>query len=255
MKKLIPHFKHWLTQRRPLLNNLRTRLARWLHFPLALPISYFSGLRKTLWWTLKLLLVLTIIIWACNLWIELQTRSQIYTALEQVPVKKVALVLGTVRFLGNGRINRYFQYRIDAAVALYRAGKIKHILVSGDNRTIYYNEPLEMRKALLEQGIPATAITLDYAGFRTLDSVVRAHKVFSLNDFIIVSQGFHNQRALFISQFYGIQAIGFNAQDVSLTEDYKTPVREYFARFKAVLDLYLLKTQPRFLGEKVDIIL
>lgn len=210
-------------------------------------------MKKMLQFIFGLFALITIFIMGCNFWIEQQTKDRLYSDSNAIPSKTVALVLGTVRHLGNGRINRYFQYRIDAAVELYKAGKVKHILVSGDNRFKYYNEPIEMRKALVAQGVPPDIITLDYAGFRTLDSVVRAQKVFSQDDFIIVSQAFHNERALFICDFYKINAIGFNAKGVPLAEDLKTPLREYLARFRAVLDLYVLNTQPRFLGEKVQI--
>ncbi|MDM8561430.1 ElyC/SanA/YdcF family protein [Candidatus Parabeggiatoa sp. HSG14] len=205
--------------------------------------------------SISILFVLSSIIIGCYFWMVFQAQSRLYSDIDAIPAKKVALLLGTVKRLHHGRINRYFKYRIDAAVQLYKAGKIKHIIASGDNRTRFYNEPKEMKKSLMEEGIPKHAITLDYAGFRTLDSVVRCKKVFLQNDIIIISQKFHNERAIFISDFYDIQAIGFNAKGVSITDDIKTPIREYLARFKAVLDLYFLKTRPKFLGEKVEIII
>lgn len=189
----------------------------------------------------------------CHLWVKFQTQERIYSDIDAIPAKKVALLLGTVKRLRNGYINLYFQYRIDAAVQLYQAGKITHIIASGANHTQYYNEPKDMKQALVAQGIPKHAITLDYAGFRTLDSVVRCKKIFSQSDIIIISQAFHNQRAIFISDYYNIKAIGFNAKDVPFYIDMKTSIREYLARFKAFLDLYVLKTQPRFLGDKVNI--
>ena len=204
-------------------------------------------------WLLLLIILLTMIILASNLWVEYQTKDRLYSDVNAIPAKRVALVLGTSKRLRYRRINRYFKYRIDAVVKLYKAGKIKHIIASGDNRTIYHNEPVDMQKSLMEQGIPKEAITLDYAGFRTLDSVVRCKEIFSQDDIIIVSQAFHNKRAIFISDYYGIKAIGFNARDLSFSEGKKVVLREYFARFKAVLDLYILKTQPKFLGEKVEI--
>ncbi len=213
-------------------------------------------------WVIKVILLgilflftsLTVSIIGCNLWIELQAQDRLYSDINTVPTKKIALLLGTVKRLRHGNINSYFQYRIDATVQLYKAGKVSHILASGSNHTSYYNEPIDMQKALIARGIPAQAITLDYAGFRTLDSVVRCKEIFSQKDnIIIVSQPFHNKRALFISDFYNIQAIGFNAKDVPLRYDIKTPIREYLARFKAVLDLYILNTQPKYLGEKVKI--
>ncbi len=202
---------------------------------------------------LILLILLTPII-GCHFWVKVQTQDRLYSDINAIPKKNVALLLGTGKYLRHGYINRYFQYRINAAVQLYKAGKIKHIIASGDNRTKYHNEPMDMKKSLMARGVPKEAITLDYAGFRTLDSVVRCQKIFSQNDIIIVSQAFHNQRALFIADFYDIKAIGFNARGVPLKNDIKTPIREYLARIKAVLDLYVLKTQPKFLGEKVDVV-
>jgi SanA protein len=188
-------------------------------------------------------------------WVKLQTENRLYSDINQVPTQKIALLLGTVKRLKNGYINRYFQYRIDAAVQLYHAGKITHIIASGSNQTKQYNEPLDMKKALIAGGVPVEAITLDYAGFRTLDSVVRCKEIFSQDKVMIISQAFHNERAIFISDYYGIEAIAFNAQDVPMRDDLKTPIREYLARFKAVLDLYILKTSPKFLGEKVEILI
>ncbi|MCK5717393.1 MAG: YdcF family protein [Thiomargarita sp.] len=217
----------------------------------------FKSLLFLIKFLLSLSFLLVFILITCYLWVEIQTKTQVYSDINDIPTKKVALLLGTAKYLREGRkkgyINRYFKYRIQAVVQLFQSGKIKYIIASGDNRTKYYNEPVEMRKSLIEAGIPKEAITLDYAGFRTFDSIVRCQKVFSQDDIIIVSQEFHNERAIFIANFFGIKAIGFNAQGISLRNDLKTPIREYFARLKAVLDLYVLKTQAKFLGEKVNI--
>jgi len=189
-----------------------------------------------------------------HFWIVQQTSNRLYDDVADIPTKPVGLVLGTSKYVANGRINLYFQYRINAAARLFKAGKVQHLLVSGDNHTKAYNETVDMQQALIAEGVPKTAITLDYAGFRTLDSVVRAKKIFSLDELMIISQAFHNKRALFISDFYGLNAVGFNAQDVVQT-DIKTRLREFLARFKAVLDLYVLDTQPRYLGKQEPIIL
>jgi len=209
--------------------------------------------KKSLNYFLLIAVLLSMAIWASNVWIELQTQGRIFSNINDIPTKKVALLLGVNKYVKTGSINLYYKYRIEAAAQLYKAGKIKHIIVSGDNHTKYYNEPIQMRRSLIEKGIPATAITLDYAGFRTLDSVVRCREVFSQDDVIVVSQAFHNKRAVFISDFYGIKTIGFSAQDVNYQIDMKTQIREYVARFKAVLDLYVLGTQPKFLGTKVNV--
>jgi len=189
----------------------------------------------------------------CNFWIERSTKGQVFNSIEALPNNKVALVLGTSKYIKNGYLNPYFQYRIEAAVALYQAGKVQHLLVSGDNSTASYNEPKQMQQALIAKGVPESAISLDYAGFRTLDSVVRSKEVFGQQRITIVSQAFHNHRALFIANHRKLEAVAYNAKDISLRLGLKTMVREYFARCKAILDIIILNKQPKFLGEEVKI--
>lgn len=177
-------------------------------------------------------------------------KGFIYNEANEVPSTDVALILGTSRYTTQGATNLFFKYRIQAVVKLYKAGKIKHIIVSGDNSVSSYNEPREMRKALVKEGIPYESITLDFAGFRTLDSVVRCKEVFDQDHFIIISQQFHIERALFIAKKFDIHATGFAAQDPPEKYSFKTTVREYFARTMAIIDLYILHTQPKFLGKK-----
>jgi SanA protein len=172
---------------------------------------------------------------------------------DSLPGKKVGLLLGTSKYRPGGAINLYYRYRVEAAVRLFESGKVRFILISGDNATQSYNEPSTFRQDLIQSGIPAERIYLDYAGFRTLDSVVRCKEVFQEDDIIIISQPFHNERAVFIAQHKGLQASGFNAQDVTLRYGWKIQLREVFARVKTMLDLYVLHTQPRFLGEKIEI--
>ena len=144
---------------------------------------------------------------------------------------------------------------MDTAAELYKIGKIDHFILSGDNRSKFYNEPVAMRKALMSRGIPAAAITLDFAGLRTLDSIVRSKEIFGQDKIIIITQPFHSYRALFISRYYKIEAVAVVASEPELEISFKVKIREYFARTKAVLDLYILKTNPRFLGKKEDIII
>jgi len=181
-------------------------------------------------------------------------KKSIYSTVAETPKGyKVALLLGTSRYTIRGTTNLYFKYRIKAAADLYRSGKIKHIIVSGDNRVKNYNEPKQMQIALMALGIPESAITLDYAGFRTLDSVVRSKKVFGQREIIIVSQRFHVERALFIADKYDINAVGFTAQDPPGKYSLKTRIREVFAKTKAVIDLYIINKKPKFLGKKEQI--
>ena len=154
--------------------------------------------------------------------------------------------------LRNGQRNLYFQYRIDATVALYQQGKIEFVLVSGDNSRSSYDEPTDFKNELIRRGIPAKKIYLDYAGFRTLDSVVRAKKIFGLQRLTIISQPFHNQRAIFIAEHEGMQAIGFNAKDISGRYGIRVKLREYLARVKLMLDI-VLGVDPKFLGDPIVI--
>lgn len=190
---------------------------------------------------------------ASNIWVVESTENSIYSSYDSLPSNSVALVLGTSNRLVNGAPNPFFLERIAAAASLYRKGKVSHFLLSGDNRTRFYNEPEEMRKALIKEGIPPTIITLDYAGLRTLDSIVRSKEIFGQNKIIIVTQPFHCYRALFISRYFDIDAVAFLIKGNSIDNSVKVNVREWLARAKAILDLYLLKTAPRHLGSKQPI--
>lgn len=202
-------------------------------------------------WLLGGLLLSILFIIGANVWVVLSTEDKVLTQIDQLQNQDVALVLGTSHLLVDGSPNPFFQNRIYTASLLYKEGKIKHILVSGDNRTRYYNEPAAMRKALMELGIPSEAITLDFAGLRTLDSIVRSKEIFGQNKITIITQPFHSYRALFISRYYGIDAVALVAQEPSQEEKaIKVYLREYLARAKAILDLYVLGTNPKHLGEK-----
>jgi len=185
-----------------------------------------------------------------NVLIERSVADKVYNSTKDIPANKVGLLLGTIKTLSNGNVNLYYKYRINAALELYRAGKIRYVLVSGDNSRAEYDESTTMKNDLVAGGIPESKIFLDYAGFRTLDSVVRSKEVFGQESITCISQQFHNERAIFIAKNKGINAIGYNAKDVSYRYDKKTKFREKLARIKMVLDLIVGK-QPKFLGEKV----
>lgn len=189
------------------------------------------------------------IAWA-NYSIRKESRDFVSYKIADVPETKVALLLGTGKTLSNGMPNAYFYNRIQAAIDLYKSGKIKYILVSGDNSSKDYNEPEDMQLTLMKYGIPKERIVMDHAGFRTLDSVVRAKDIFGQNKLVIISQKFHNERAVFLARKNGMEAFGYNANDVNKYAGLKTNLREYLAKTKVYWDL-LFGVQPKFGGEKI----
>ena len=207
-----------------------------------------------MWWAgLGLIVLFFGLLLAGNWWVVVSTEKNIFTDLRDLPVNPVGLVLGTNSHLTNGMPNPLFDNRMQTAAELYKLGKVAHIIVSGDNRSKFYNEPMEMKRALLKLGIPDSAITLDFAGLRTLDSVVRSKEIFGQNHITIVTQPFHTYRALFISRYFDIEAVALVSPEPGQEPAAKIYFREYFARAKAILDLYVLKTAPRHLGEKEPI--
>ena len=199
-----------------------------------------------------LTLVIIGVIATCNAIINKTTEKQIYSDVNLIPHNRVGVILGTSKYLSSGRLNLYFAHRIDAAVELYKAGKVDFFVASGDNSRKDYNEPLDMKNALVSRGVPESIIFLDYAGFRTFDSIVRMNKIFGQQSFTVISQEFHNQRAIYIANRLGLNVVGFNAQDVALYAGFKTRVREKFARVKVFIDFWVGR-EPRFLGESIEI--
>lgn len=181
-----------------------------------------------------------------------QAEGKTFDDPQELSGKHVALVFGCDDRFQN-RENLYFKYRMEAVAALWHAGKLKFIIVSGDNRSDDYNEPQKMKRALMARGVPADHIACDFAGLRTLDSVVRAKTIFGLRECLVVSQRFQNERAIKIGEVHGIVVRGFNARDVSGPGGRKTKWREFAARLKMWLDLYVLDTQPRHGGEPISL--
>ncbi|MGJ3236318.1 SanA/YdcF family protein [Marivirga sp.] len=191
---------------------------------------------------LGLFLIISAIVFAIfsNVFIISKTNDYIYEDINSIPVKEIALVLGTSKRNINGESNSFFDNRIDAAAQLYHKGKVKGLLLSGDNRTKYYNEPSDMKKALMKKGVPEKVISIDTAGLRTIESVYRCKELFHHEDVTIITQEFHAFRALYISQYYEMDAIAYPAAEVPVYSSTKVTIREFFARPKALLDLYIL---------------
>ena len=178
----------------------------------------------------------------------------IHDSLTDIAPAEAGLVLGTSPQAPGGGSNPYFTFRIDAAAELYKSGKVKYLIVSGnrtnDGRSYGYDEPTKMREALIAQGVPASAIYRDYAGFRTLDSILRAHIVFGQDRVIVISQRFHLERALFLAKGHGLLDEGYVAEDVPIRYGVPTKLREAGARVKAFIDM-LDNVPPRRGGKPV----
>ena len=197
------------------------------------------------------LMVVLAIAWA-NIAASWAARGRTFDSIAATPSSDVGLVFGTSDRT-KGRENLYFKHRVEAAAALWNSGKIRTLIVSGDNRAHDYNEPEKMKRALLKLGVPAQNIVCDYAGLRTLDSVVRAKKIFGLNSILFISQRFQNERAIYIAKAHGLEAIGHNARDVDARTGVKTRLREIGARVKMWLDVNILDTPPKHLGERIGL--
>ncbi len=197
--------------------------------------------------TIKIAIVLTFVgatvVLVCNWWVVHNTRNQIYFKLPQLPANDVGLVLGTSKFVRTGKENLFFRYRMEATARLWKEGKVKYLILSGNNDSEYYNEPVDMQRALVKLGVPTSVMTLDYAGYRTFDSVVRCKDVFGQEKITIISQNFHNARALYIGNYKGVDAIAFAAQDVPDGYSLRTLIREYLARPYALLDVHILQPE------------
>ncbi|MBA2612327.1 MAG: YdcF family protein [Bacteroidetes bacterium] len=189
----------------------------------------------------------------CHMVIANASKTQLYDTVKTIPKTKVGIVLGTSRLLRNGTKNLYFYYRIEAAKKLFDAKKVNYLILSGDNRVDEYNEPKDMHDASLAAGIPDSCMVLDYAGLRTFDSMVRCKMVFGQDSVIVISQEFHNARAVFIANKIGLTAFGFNAKKVTTQQTTKIKIREFFSRTKCILDIYVLNTKPKHLGKKIKI--
>ncbi|WP_394369211.1 SanA/YdcF family protein [Chryseobacterium paridis] len=185
-----------------------------------------------------------LVVCLANAWVFALTNGRTYTKISKIPPREVALVLGTSPKMKSGLSNPYFTKRMDATALLYHHGKIRKIIVSGE-KSKGYNEPKAMKNYLVyQEGVPEEIIIEDPKGFNTYKSILRCKDVYRKNNIIIVSQGFHNLRALFFARNNNMNALGFDAQDVSKPESYyRNQFREIFARMIAVV-YFLLGISP-----------
>ena len=186
------------------------------------------------------ILAIVIIIASCNMIVIYYSKDLLYDNVKDIPYKEVGLLLGTSPSTTKGHTNIYYNYRIDAAVKLYKAKKIKLILISEDGKFKNYDETKYMKRDLVKRGIPANKIILDKKGLRTYDSVIRAKDVYGYSEFTVISQKFHNERAVFLAGHNDIDAIGFNAKDAPNQKGksaQRMRIREIFAKVKVFVDL------------------
>ena len=179
-------------------------------------------------------------------------KNKTFDDATRIPFNKVGILLGTSKMLPGGHHNLYYANWIKATVELLQNRKIKYLVISGDNSLKSYNEPEDMRADLMKEGFDSSLIYLDYAGFRTYDSMIRLKEIFGQGQATVISQKFHNERAIYTGKRLGMSVIGFNADDVSYATGFKTQVRERLARVKVFLD-FLFAKKPKFLGEKIII--
>lgn len=215
------------------------------------PNRYFVLLRQPVvkpvfYVFLALALLCFLLLFCLDQFIGYNVRDSIYQQVDKTPHRPYAVLLGTSKYTSKNTPNQFYENRLASTKALFDAQKIDYILLSGDNRTLQYNEPRMMRRDLIKMGIGEQFLFPDYAGFRTLDSIIRAKEVFKAEPMMIISQRFHCERALFIAKYHQIDAICFAADD----PDYYslTRLREMLARFLMVWELWTEKA-PHFLGQ------
>ncbi len=200
--------------------------------------------------TVKWLLVLgAILVGLGNKWVINNTDDYVFTNWALMPENDVGLVLGTSPYTGEGKANPHFRGRIDAAVELFKLGKIKHLIVSGANPDAHYNEPRKMFQALVKAGVPPEAITMDFAGFRTFDSVARAKLVFGLDRVTIITQEYHAFRAVFIGKKLKMHPVAYAPAGEQSGPAFMPYLREVLARVRAIFDIFVFDTAPKFTGD------
>ncbi|MDN3525699.1 ElyC/SanA/YdcF family protein [Halomonas sabkhae] len=208
------------------------------------------------WKTFRILLMLLgggtllalLLFLAGNVWVLTSTSGRIETELAKCQPRQVGIIFGTSHWTRSGARNPHFEGRMRAAAGLIQERKVDHLLLSGDNSTRYYNEPITMWKDLLDRGVPESAMTLDYAGFSTFDTLIRARDVFTVQRALLVTQDWHLPRALFIADALGIEVQGCVAPTQPSDGTWRLRAREWLARVATLGDLYVWGREPHFLG-------
>jgi len=210
-------------------------------------LNWFNIIKK---FSIYLFVFCTVIVITSNIIVNNNAKDKLYTSTTTIPKNKVGVLLGTSKILDGGIKNSFFTYRLNATLALFNAKKIDFVVISSTYESEQNDNPKDFKDELLKKGIPENKIYLDYGGSRTLNSIFNIKEVYNQPSITIISQEFHNERAIYLAEYFGIKAIGFNAQDVTNRLGYKTQIREYFARVKIFIDI-IFKVQPKLVSKKV----
>ena len=176
------------------------------------------------------------IVAGCELAVYNASKGLVYSDVEEIPYREVGLLLGTNPKGRRGGANMFYNYRIDAALTLYEAGKVDRFLISGAKRGPDYDEPQAMREALVARGVPDSILVLDGQGYHTIESIVRAKEVYEVDSVTIISQAVHNRRSLYMAKHNGLDAIAYNAANTTILRwRIIMFLRERASRVKAVL--------------------
>lgn len=195
--------------------------------------------RQILYSSIAILAILVIIVALCNISVDRNAEGRTFSDINDVPTMQTALLLGTNPKTRDGkRPSSFYLARINATAELYKHGKFRQLIISGDRRE-GYDEPQTMRHDLIERGVPDSIIMMDGQGYRTLLSLRNSKQYFGIHDMIIISQKWHNERSIFLADKMNIKAVGYNADDVHHPRAIWTHIRELLARVKLFIDLYV----------------
>ncbi len=195
--------------------------------------------RQILYFSIAILVILAIIVALCNISVDRNAEGRTFSNINDVPTMQTALLLGTNPKTRDGkRPSSFYLARINATAELYKHGKFRQLIISGDRRE-GYDEPQTMRHDLIERGVPDSIIMMDGQGYRTLLSLRNSKQYFGIHDMIIISQKWHNERSIFLADKMNIKAVGYNADDVRHPRAIWTHIRELLARVKLFIDLYV----------------
>ena len=193
-------------------------------------------LKHALWVIMAIMGVALAIVSVCEISVYSASKERVYSDVEKIPHREVGLLLGTNPKSRRGGANMFYNHRIDAAVALYEAGKVDRFIISGAKKGSDYDEPQAMREALVARGVPDSILILDGQGFHTIESIVRAKEVYEVDSVTIISQEFHNRRSLYMAKHNGLDAIAYNAANTTILRwRIIMFLRERASRVKAVL--------------------